>query len=294
MPNPPELEVLIASFGKEGLERLSRLTPPEIPGVRWLVSSQIPDGNFPPIPENLRRQDIYVKFSLSKGLAHNRNLLLDMAKAPVCLIADDDVIFSSDGILKIIDAFQKHPEISIAAFKYNSILTNDRINPDLSIPAVTEKPYPSSPFPLDRPAKGFYISAIEIAFRRTDIIKKGIRFNEYFGINAPYPCGEDSVFLSDCLAANLKGSFFPINIATHLGSSTGTREMANPNILRTQGLLIPLQYPVSALPRLFLKAWRSSRGSTRSFPNCLLHLLKGWTDFILHRKKLFPSPKPNK
>ncbi|MDE6009081.1 MAG: glycosyltransferase family 2 protein [Muribaculaceae bacterium] len=294
MPNPPELEVLIASFGKEGLERLSLLAPPEIPGVRWLVSSQIPDGIFPPLPENLRRKDICVKFSLSKGLAHNRNLLLDMAKAPLCLIGDDDVIFSSDGLLKIIDTFQKHPEISIAAFKYNSILTNDRINPDLSLPAVTEKPYPSSPFPLDRPAKGFYISAIEIAFRRTDIIKKGIRFNENFGINAPYPCGEDSIFLSDCLAASLEGSFFPIHIATHLGSSTGTREIAHPAILRTQGVLIPIQYPLSAMPRLVLKAWRSSKASSRSFPFCLMHILKGWMDFILYRKKLFPSVKPDK
>ena len=294
MPNPPELEVLIASFGKEGLERLSRLTPPEIPGVRWLVSSQIPDGNFPPIPENLRRQDIYVKFSLSKGLAHNRNLLLDMAEAPLCMLADDDLIFSPDGLLKIIQTFDNHPDISIAAFKYKTLPTPDRHTPDLFLPTFTEKPYPSTPFSLHRPAKGFYITTFETVFRRTDIASKNIRFNENFGINAPYPCGEDTLFLHDCLTAGLKGSFFPIHIATHLGSTTGTREMAKPAILRTQGLLIPLQYPVSALPRLFLKAWRSSRESSRSVLSCLFYLLKGWMDFIFYRKKLFPSPKPNK
>ena len=288
------LEVLVASFGKEGLERLSRLTPPEIPGVRWLVSSQIPDGNFPPIPENLRRQDIYVKFSLSKGLAHNRNLLLDMAKAPLCMLADDDLIFSPAGLLKIIQTFDTHPDISIAAFKYKTLPTPDRNNPDLSLPTFTEKPYPSTPFSLHRPAKGFYITTFETVFRRTDIASKNIRFNENFGINAPYPCGEDTLFLHDCLTAGLKGSFFPIHIATHLGSTTGTREMAKPAILRTQGLLIPLQYPVSVLPRLFLKAWRSSRGSSRSVLSCLFYLLKGWMDFIFYRKKLFPSPKPNK
>lgn len=288
------LEVLIASYGKEGLERLSRLVPPEISGVRWLVSSQIPEGSFPEIPKKLCREDIKIKFSTSKGLAHNRNLLLDIAEAPLCLIADDDVYFSPDGILKLIDSFEKHPEISIAAFKYNTLLTHDRNNPDLSLPAIYEKPYPYSPFPLDRPAKGFYVSAIEMAFRRSDIASKNIRFNENFGINAPYPCGEDTIFLHDCLAAGLKGSFFPVHIATHLGSTTGTREMSKPAILRTQGLLIPIQYPVSALPRLVLKAWRSSRGFSRSFPNCMLHLLRGWTDFILYRKKLFPTPMTNK
>ncbi|MDE6443923.1 MAG: glycosyltransferase family 2 protein [Muribaculaceae bacterium] len=283
------LDVLIASFGREGLERLARLNLPVIEGVRWLISSQMPGEGNPQIPPSLLRNDILLRFSYSSGLAHNRNLLLNMAQAPLCLIADDDLIFSSEGLTRIIKTFDDNPGISLAAFKYDSLPPNYRDNPDAPITdtPVYEKPYPDYPFPLNRPVKNFYISAIEIAFRLKDIKDRDIRFNENFGIKAKYPCGEDSVFLHDCLHAGLKGMFFPINIATHLGASTGNRITGDPAILRAQGVMVPLLYPRSALPRVILKAWRSSRSSDASFLFCLRHALRGWADFHLHKSTIF-------
>ncbi|MDE6754642.1 MAG: glycosyltransferase family 2 protein [Muribaculaceae bacterium] len=285
-----DLDVLIASFGKEGLERLARLNIPKIDGVRWIISSQIPDKRYPPVPEQLQRPDILINFSDSEGLALNRNILLEIAEAPLCLIADDDQIFSPEGIRKIIESFNQNPSLSVAAFKYNSLPGKYRDYPftRISDEPIFEKDYPDYSFPLDRPVRNFYISAIEIAFRLDDIKKHRIRFNERFGIKAEYPCGEDSIFLHDCLNAGMKGKFFPILIATHLGSSTGSRKVGDPGILRAQGVLIPLLYPASGFPRVILKAWRSSRSSEASFFFCLRHTMLGWIDFHIHKSELFP------
>lgn len=140
-------------------------------------------------------------------------------------------------------------------------------------------------------AKGYYVSAIEIAFRRKVVAEKGIRFNEYFGINQKYACGEDTLFLHDIIKSGLKGSFFPVTITTHFGPSTGTRLMGNADVLRAQGVIIPRLYPCSAFPRLVLKAWRSAKGSESSFIFCLRHILRGWADHMLHKHRLFPQPK---
>lgn len=293
MENKKQLDVLIASFGKEGITRLSRLTLPVLKGVRWLISSQIPGGDFPPIPDSLQRHDIVISFSDSSGLSFNRNLLLDMAEAPVCLIADDDLIFSSEGLAGIINSFRENPDISVGAFKYDSLPSWYRDNPSSPVTdkPVCEKYYPDHTFPLERPVKNFYISAIEMAFRLDDIRKAGIRFNENFGIKAKYPCGEDTVFLHDCIKSGLKCRFFPIHIATHLGVSTGNRKVGDADILRAQGILIPLLYPASGFLRVILKAWRSSRSSASSFIFCLRHAMRGWADFHINKSTLFPSRK---
>lgn len=289
MTETPKLDILIASFSCDGLLRLSRLNLPEIDGVRWIISSQIPGRSFPTPPQSLIRKDILIKFSDSKGSSVNRNILLDMAEAPICLIADDDQIFYADGIKEIINTFNKDPNLSVATFKYDNLPEKYRVNPLQQITdiAVYEKHYPDYSFPLDKPVKNFFISAIEIAFRLKDIKQSHIRFNEWFGVNAKYHCGEDTIFLYDCLKANLKAIFFPILITTHLGYSTGNRLAGDKDVLRAQGLLIPLQYPLTGFPRIILKAWRSARFSHSNLFFCLRHALHGWFDFYRYKSRLF-------
>lgn len=269
-----KLQVLIATYGQEGLGRISARRLPEIEGVGYLVSCQTPEGT-PAIPASLIRDDLKVIFSPTRGLSKNRNILLRESSAPYCLIADDDLDFIPAGLQAIIEAFDKSPGLDIIALQYSNQGGETKIK------------YPDAPFDLDRPPKGYFISSVELAFRRESIIKERIFFNENFGVGSKYPCGEEDLWLHDGLHQGLKGEYRPAMIAVHYGLSTGIRNMGDPLVLRAQGAVISRLNPRSGFLRVILKAWRASRSSGTGFMKCLIPALSGWKDYILHSASLF-------
>lgn len=271
-----QLQVLIATYGKDGLDRVSCNRLPEIAGVEYLVSCQLPEGSSA-IPLSLKRKDIRVIFSNSRGLSKNRNVLLHEASAPYCLIADDDLDFTPEGLETIINIFDNSPNLTVIALKYTD--HEDK----------TEKTYPTTPFNLNHKPKGYYVSSVELAFRREPIIRKGLIFNENFGVGSTYPCGEEDLWLHDILKSGLRGEFQPVIIAMHRGKSTGIRCIGDPSVLRAQGAVISRLYRFSGFPRVILKAWRASRLSASSFIKCLVPVLKGWRDCRHHSSALFKN-----
>ncbi len=272
-----ELEVLISTFAEEGLMRLSRTTLPKSPGVRYLVSCQCPGHTSLPLPKELVREDIKVIFTPTKGLSVNRNFAIDNAAAPICLIADDDLSFTTDAFHTIISTFRANPNVDVATFEY--------VGPG----GKFEKDYPSFSFPLSQPTKGYYITSFEIAFRLKSIVESGIRFNENFGLGTTrFGSGEEELWIHALLASGLKGHFFPHIIAIHNDSNTtGLRLMASPSVLRAQGAVITRLYPYSSLLRVILKAWRSSKASQTSLLSCLKPILYGWWVATSQPRKLF-------
>lgn len=287
------LQVLIATYGSAGLKRLAAGALvgalPKTEGVGYLISCQMPE--FCPIPEALRRDDIQILFSDSKGLSKNRNILLSAATAPYCLIADDDLSYTASALHEVIQILKKHPDVDIATF----ISANAKANgeeTDKKESLSYEKNYPSYSFNLRRPTKGYYITSFEIAFRRERVISCGVLFNENFGVGAPlYAAGEEELWVHELLGKGLQGWFFPQLIAVHHGPTTGTREAANPRVLRAQGVVIPILYPLTGLPRLFLKAYRSAKVSRSSILHCLRHILHGYSDLLLHKNRIFPQQR---
>lgn len=272
-----ELEVLISTFGAEGLRRVASMELPSMPEVSYLVSCQSPGHDSLPLPCELMREDIKVVFTPSKGLSINRNHALSHSSAPICLIADDDLSFTPDAFKRIISVFHDHPALDVATFEYTGA--------DGSF----EKSYPPFPFPLSAPAKGYFVTSFEIAFRRLSVIDSGVRFNENFGLGAPvYGSGEEELWIRDLLDAGLNGHFYPYVIASHRGGpTTGLRLMASPHVLRASGAVIKRLYPSTAFLRVLLKAWRSSRATGVSCRLCMRHLLYGWWQATIHYKKLF-------
>lgn len=269
-----KLQVLIATYGQEGIERISTHRLPVIEGVGYIVSCQSPEG-APAIPSSLIRDDLKVIFSPTRGLSKNRNILLREASAPYCLIADDDLDFIPEGLETIIETFDKSPELDVIALQYKDSEGN------------TEKNYPDTSFDLNYPPKGYFISSVELAFRRDSVVGKRIFFNENFGVGSSYPCGEEDLWLHDALRHGLKGNYRPATIAVHYGQSTGIRDMSRPSVLRAQGAVITRLNKTTGLLRVILKAWRSSRQSDAGFIKCLLPALSGWKDACLHDEKLF-------
>lgn len=249
------LQVLICTYGREGLLRVAAASHPRVEGVEYLVSIQEdPMENEYPTPKELERDDFKLFVTLTKGLAVNRNIALSQASAPLLLISDDDADYTQEGLYAVMEAFKMNPNADIIAFEYAS--------------SSLQKGYPTESFSLAHPPKGYYISSIEIAMRRQSVQGK-IWFNEDFGVGAIFPSGEEDIFLQDCLNNGLKGIFIPKTIVRHDGTTTSERNLMLPSRPQTKGAVFLHLHPKDWPLRMIAHAIR---------------------EYPLWRKGIVPSP----
>ena len=251
-----KLDVCIVTHGADGLEKVAAMDLPKVDGVRYVVSWQTPGGAK--VPEALMRPDIKMCTTHSEGSSANRNNAFDHSSAPLILVADNDVTYTSESLLSVIRAFDTHPEVDVATFQYSG----------------TGKSYPAEEQAITRRVpKGLTFSAIEIALRRRALEK--VRFDTRYGVKgSEYPLGEDEKFMLDAVRAGLNCRYFPIVIASHPHLSTGSRPIADPRAAAGTGALIRGWYPWSWPLRIPLKAWRL-RKSGSNFWMCLRYMLLG-------------------
>lgn len=276
------LQVLICTLG-EGVQGLMPELLPPVEGVEYIVSWQRPDlasvlgrdieeascVEGLEVPELLSRKDFKVYVSASKGLSMNRNIAISKAASPLCLIADDDMGYTPARLRGVIEAFACRPDADILAFRYEG----------------DDKYYPEEEFDLKFPLKGWYVSSVEIAFRRKSVIKSGVIFDCNLGLGAPrYGSGEEELWLYDALQAGLKGCFVPLLIGRHRGLSTGVRNAASPSVLRAQGYVQGCKRTSLAPLRLMLKACRVWRLTGRSVLYCYGKLIQGWVEGLRRRQ----------
>lgn len=254
------LEVLICTYGEEGINRVAAMNLPQVDRVKYLVSWQIanhPVDNL--VPPSLLRDDITISPTTSVGLSNNRNHALNEASGDLCLIADDDLTYTPHQLLSIIATFNANPSVDIALFKYSG---------------GDSKTYPDYEFCLNNEPKGYYITSFEIAFRRQRI-DKSLRFDPRLGVGAAMPAGEEAIFIHHALKRGLYCKFFPFIITHHAALTTGTRT-PTPGVLQANGVVVAVKYGLCGLLRLPLIAWRLSRhGKAKLFP-ATYHLLKGY------------------
>lgn len=248
--NSRKLDVLIATHGDDGLKRVAEMLLPKVEGVHYVVTWQKPnDEDF---PTNLLRDDLEVHKEMSLGSSNNRNAGLASAVAPYCLIADNDLSYTADGLNAVIDSLDTHPDIDVATFQHSG---EDVYYPSEEVDFSEKMP------------KGYSVTSFEIAFRRESI--GGLRFDTNFGINSPLIGGDDPLFILDCRRAGLKCRFFPITIVEHKGASTGYRPISDHRNMMAHGAYIRLEYGLSGYARVPLFAWRTWRKGF--YP-----LMKGW------------------
>lgn len=260
-----KLQVLISTHGADGLEKVARQELPRLDGVEYIVSCQ---GGFPAIPSQLSRPDVRVIFTPTAGLSRNRNEALRHATAPYALIADNDLRFYPEGLLAIIDAFDRNPDIDIAAFR---------------IDTPTPRTYPPAEHDLFKPFRCYWPSSVELAVRTEPLRKKGVWFHPEMGLGSrSMQSGEESLLLLTAKRRGLKGRFFPATICHHPAESTGRARQSAPGVLRAEGAIIALTYGASLLPRLLLKARRAPGSTLRNAG----HLIKGAAYALAHRSQL--------
>lgn len=124
------------------------------------------------------------------GVGKNRNATLFNATGDICILADDDMVF-----------LDEYPEIvkkTFSTIKDADVLIFNLCNNAYDGERKTKK------------RKRIHIynymnyGAARMAFKKSSICYSGISFNILFGGGTPHKCGEDSLFLRECLRKKLK------------------------------------------------------------------------------------------
>ena len=274
----PKLQVMICTYGHEGLQRVASASHPVVDGVEYIVSCQDNTGTAGhAVPQELERKDFRIILSPTKGLSVNRNIALASASAPLLLVSDDDTDYTAEGLQAVIDAFGRHPDADIISFRYDS--------------ATSHKFYPQESVSLSNRPKGYFISSIEIAMRRESVQGK-VWFNENFGVGAVFPSGEEDIFLRDCLDLGLTGVFIPFTIARHDGATTSGKNLMLPSRPMTKGAVFIRLHPRDWMLRMLAHALREiplwRKGLVPSPVSYCVNWLKGAS--MAKRLKVFPTP----
>ena len=135
-----------------------------------------------------------------RGVGLNRNNCLLRASADYCIIADDDMVFCADYSSIVEKAFAEKPDADFLVFNIDeSKQTGRRTNKSFKrIGLFNYMNY----------------GAARFVFRRKAIQGKAVSFNLGFGGGTDHSCGEDSLFIRDCLAKRMRIYTAPYCIAS--------------------------------------------------------------------------------
>ncbi len=215
------LEILISTMDRTDLSFLKPMFPNRnLAEFHILIINQTSSDRI--LKTNY--SNIRVINSFERGLSKSRNLAFKNSIGEVALIADDDIIYLPRFDTMIIDAFQKYPDASLITFQMQcpeNPHPKKYIHQERRITSLRHQPKPSS---------------VEMALRPDYLMKKGIHFNEFFGLGAEFPSGEESLFVLEMLNKSLKVYHIPELIVEHLGESTGSRQGSEKFIWALGGL----------------------------------------------------------
>ncbi|PUZ28121.1 glycosyltransferase family 2 protein [Chitinophaga parva] len=140
-----------------------------------------------------------------RGLAYARNegIRYLSQRSGIVSFPDDDCWFPEDGLSIIAESFNQNPS-EVLSFRIYDPLTNNFY-----------KGYPERPDGNLSWTQIFKKCSIELFFR-LDVVKKGIRFDERFGLGGNYPSGEENIFLADVKHAGMTISYLPVTVIHHL------------------------------------------------------------------------------
>ena len=127
-----------------------------------------------------------------KGIGLSRNTALMRAKAEICLFADDDVVYEDDYVEKVEKAFSEHPKADVIIFNVKESRNGEMLRDYVMKDRFVGRKGVSS------------FATFTIGIRTDKIKEKNITFHRMFGGGAEYSCGEDTIFLQDCVKRGLK------------------------------------------------------------------------------------------
>lgn len=137
--------------------------------------------------------------STERGVGLNRNNALKHASSDLCVLADDDMVFYDNYVDIVEEAFKQNLKADFLIFNIDEKQNSDR-RANSKVKSVNLFNYMN-------------YGAARFAFKRKSVVEKAIFFNLNFGGGTSHSCGEDSLFLRDCLAKKLKIFTAPYSLA---------------------------------------------------------------------------------
>ncbi|WP_180065132.1 glycosyltransferase family A protein [Acinetobacter sp. YH16037] len=202
------------------------------------------------------------------GLSKSRNLAIKNAKTKFCCISDNDVYYINNYDELIVKYFNQYPNADILLFQ---------IKDDCDIPY---KKYKDKVYKV-----GFFdvlkFSSIEIVFRRESIIANNIVFDERFGLGALYKCGEENIFLLDCLKAGL--NIYSINVPLVIHPLESSGKIIDDSYFYCRGAVFTRLYGfVIAFLIFIIFCFKKTNNYKNLFHNFIL-MVKGCIDFMSNK-----------
>lgn len=145
-------------------------------------------------------KDIKMYSTTQRGLSKSRNLALANAKADICLIADDDIVYNDDYENIIIKAFKELPQADVIVFNTTMLNSTNGIKQNDFL-KIRKSPI----------FKNY--ASVRIAFRLNSFLKSNVWFHSFFGTGSIYNSGEESLVIINLKKMKVKIFEYPANIS---------------------------------------------------------------------------------
>ena len=168
-----------------------------------------------------------------RGVGLSRNSALMRSDADICVLSDDDMVFCDGYEETVKKAFSENPQADLIIFN----LIEDEKSLNRQNTATTKVNI----------LNYMNYGAARIAFKRKAVSYNGITFNLNFGGGTTHQCGEDTLFLRDCLKKGLNIIAVPEAIAELKDERESTWFKGyNEKYFFDKGIVLALAHPILA------------------------------------------------
>ena len=179
-----KLEVLVSAVNAEPKELIKKMN---ISSSAVLINQCGKEDTdvFPAVNGNVR------VFSFEeRGVGKSRNRAIENAKGDILLFSDDDIVYNADYEKVVLEEFANHKEADLLFFNVEV--------------CEARRTYWNEDYKRVHIWNAGRYPAYSIAIKKEALDKSKVKYSTLFGGGAKYSCGEDSLFIKNCLDAGLK------------------------------------------------------------------------------------------
>lgn len=205
-----------------------------------------------------------------RGVGLSRNTCLMHSTADIVLFADDDITYQDGYAEAVLAAFENNENADVMCF--NIKLQNSSKN----IGGHRDNQKSKRLFAFNSMRYG----ATLIAARRKTLFRERISFSLLFGGGAEFSCGEDSIFVKDCLNAKLKLYAHTYCLGVVDDSQSSWYRGIDDAFFRDRGMLYAMIFPRIKHIIQFYYAFRLTKLDKRYNQRVILRLFREGADVL--------------